>query len=54
VHYIDLRGTLSNSFANYKDWWANELHPSGGNVIGGSDGFSAVAEKFQEVLSKLP
>ena len=27
VHYIDLRGTLTNS-ANYKDWWANELHPS--------------------------
>jgi hypothetical protein len=54
VHYIDLRGTLSNSSANYKDWWANELHPSGGNVKGSSDGFSAVAAKFQAVLSKLP
>ena len=29
VRFIDLRGTLSNRLADYKDWWANELHPTG-------------------------
>lgn len=47
VHYVDLRGTLSNKPANYKSWWANELHPTG-------DGFAAVAQKFQAVLATLP
>ena len=41
VRYIDLRGTLSNNLANdeYKQWWANELHPT-------EQGFAAVADKF--------
>jgi len=55
VHYIDLRRTLPNSADSYKNWWANELHPTGGELIGGgSDGFGAVAAKFQAVLSNLP
>jgi hypothetical protein len=55
VHYVDLRGTLSNASNNYRDFWANELHPTGGELIGGgSDGFKAVAAKFQAVLSQLP
>jgi hypothetical protein len=54
VRYVDLRGTLSNAPGNYKDWWANELHPTGGGFLGGSDGFAAVAAKFQAVLSQLP
>jgi hypothetical protein len=48
VHYVNLRGTLSPELQgdayNYKDWWANELHPTG-------QGFSAVAKKFADVLS---
>jgi hypothetical protein len=55
VHYIDLRGTLHNSPDDYRNFWANELHPTGGELIGGgSDGFKAVAAKFQAVLSTLP
>jgi lysophospholipase L1-like esterase len=46
LRYIDLRGTLSNNLANYKDWWANELHPT-------EKGFAAVAEKFATVLNRL-
>jgi len=46
VHYVDLRGTLSSDLANYTDWWANELHPTG-------TGFTAVAAKFAAVLSTL-
>lgn len=53
VHYIDLRGTLSNA-GDYKKWWANELHPTGGGLLGGKDGFAAVAAKFQETLATLP
>lgn len=53
VHYVDLRGTLSNA-ADYKKWWGNELHPTGGGLLGGEDGFGAVAAKFQEVLLQLP
>lgn len=54
VHYVDLRRTLSNG-ADYKSFWANELHPTGGEpIVGGSDGFGAVAAKFQAVLSQLP
>ncbi len=45
VHYIDLRGTLSNG-AGYRAWWANELHPTG-------TGFAAVAAKFAAVISAL-
>lgn len=53
VRYVDLRETLSNAPDKYKDWWANELHPTDG-LFGGSDGFAAVAAKLQAVLSTLP
>jgi hypothetical protein len=42
VRYLDLRGTLSAA-ANYKTWWANELHPT-------ERGFAAVADKFAHIL----
>ncbi|PPD17255.1 MAG: hypothetical protein CTY18_07120 [Methylomonas sp.] len=42
VRYLDLRGTLSTS-DNYRDDWANELHPT-------SDGFKRVTDKFAQVL----
>jgi hypothetical protein len=54
VTYIDLRNTLSNSQANYKDWWANEIHPNTGGIFGGQDGWGAIAAKFQAVLATLP
>jgi hypothetical protein len=54
VTYIDLRNTLSNSQANYKDWWANEIHPNAGGIFGGQDGWGAIAAKFQAVLTTLP
>jgi hypothetical protein len=54
VTYIDLRGTLSNSLADYKDWWANEIHPNAGGFFGGQDGWGAIATKFQAVLATLP
>jgi hypothetical protein len=54
VTYIDLRKTLSNSLANYKDFWANEIHPNAGGVFGGQDGWEAIAAKFQAVLATLP
>ena len=54
VHYVDLRNTLSHAISDYKDWWANELHPTGGGLFGGKDGFLAVAEKFEVVLAALP
>jgi hypothetical protein len=54
VKYLNLRGTLSNA-AGYTDYWANELHPTGGDPLSpGKDGFSAVAAKFQGLLSQLP
>jgi hypothetical protein len=53
VNYVDLRGTLSNG-ANYKAFWANELHPTGDTFFGDKDGFLAVAKRFDAVLSKLP
>jgi hypothetical protein len=43
VHYVDLCGTLSSKLANYKDWWANELHPT-------EKGFEGVTKKFVAVL----
>jgi hypothetical protein len=46
VHYVDLRNTLRTDAA-YKDWWANELHPT-------EPGFRAIADKFATVLSALP
>jgi len=54
VKYIDLRGTLSNAQSDYKDWWANEIHPNGGGIFGGQDGWGAVAAKFEAVLATLP
>ena len=54
VTYINLRNTLSNSQANYKDWWANEIHPNAGGIFGGQDGWEAIAAKFQAVLATLP
>ena len=45
--YVNLRGTLSNRLADYKDWWANELHPT-------EKGFEAVTDKFAAALAKLP
>lgn len=53
VHYVDLRGTLSNKLLDYKDWWANELHPTGG-LWGSKDGFGEIASKFAAVLAQLP
>ena len=47
VHYLDLRKTLPNNPANYKDWWANELHPT-------EPGFRRVAAKFDAKLRALP
>jgi lysophospholipase L1-like esterase len=46
VRYVDLRNTLRTD-NRYKDWWANELHPT-------ERGFRAVAEKFAAVLAALP
>ena len=48
VHYVDLRRTLPNALPGdaYKDWWANELHPT-------ESGFDAVTAKFANVLSAL-
>jgi hypothetical protein len=42
VQYLDLRGTLPSG-ASYKDWWANELHPT-------RKGFEAVAKKFAAMI----
>jgi len=47
VIYIDLRHTLSNNLADYRDWWGNELHPT-------EKGFEAVTDKFAAALAKLP
>lgn len=49
VHYVNLRGTLSNVLAAdaYQQSWANELHPT-------DDGFTAVASKFAAELATLP
>ena len=33
VRYVDLRGTLSTTPENYQLFWANELHPTGGDPI---------------------
>ena len=46
VHYVDLRRTLAND-AQYKRYWANELHPT-------KAGFKLVAAKFAAVLDALP
>ena len=40
ITYVNLRGTLPTG-DNYRDWWANELHPT-------QRGFEAVALKFAD------
>lgn len=42
VRYVDLRGTLPSG-SSYKEWWADELHPT-------RKGFRAVAAKFANVI----
>jgi len=44
VRYLDVRGVLPNS-ADYKRWWANELHPT-------ARGFEAVADRFAAVINR--
>ena len=46
VHYLNLRNTLSTG-ADYKEWWANELHPT-------EEGFRRIAARFAAVLQNLP
>jgi hypothetical protein len=46
VKYVNLRGTLRTD-ASYKDWWANELHPT-------EQGFQAVTARFAQVIQALP
>jgi hypothetical protein len=46
VHYVDLRNTLSTKIGDYKNWWANELHPT-------KEGFEAVTDKFAAALERL-
>lgn len=45
VHFVELRRTLSSG-ADYKEWWANELHPT-------RQGFEQVAARYQDVLVTL-
>jgi len=44
VHYLDLRGTLLP--VRYKDYWANELHPT-------RRGFGLVTAKFAQLIAAL-
>ena len=46
VTYINLRNTLSTG-ANYKQYWANELHPT-------EKGFELVTNRFAAALGQLP
>lgn len=46
VRYVDLLGTLSTG-ADYREYWANELHPTG-------RGFELLAAKFVTALDALP
>jgi hypothetical protein len=46
VTYINLRNTLSTG-ANYRQYWANELHPT-------EKGFERVTGRFAAALEKLP
>jgi GDSL-like Lipase/Acylhydrolase family len=46
VRYVDIRGTLSVG-ADYKTWWANELHPT-------PRGFERVTDRFAAALAALP
>lgn len=42
LRYVDLRETLSQG-SDYKEWWNDELHPTG-------KGFKAVAKKFHALI----
>lgn len=42
VRYVDVRDALSNA-ADYRTWWANELHPT-------KRGFEAVADRFAAAI----
>lgn len=44
VRFVDLRRELPNG-ANYREWWANELHPT-------RTGFEAVAARFAEAIAR--
>ncbi len=44
LRYVNLRGTLPTD-AEYKQWWANELHPT-------AKGFERVAEQFAVALKQ--
>jgi lysophospholipase L1-like esterase len=46
VTYVDLRRTLSTG-ANYRQYWANELHPT-------EKGFELVANRFAAAIESLP
>jgi len=46
IKYIDLRNTLSVA-ADYKRFWANELHPT-------EKGFELVTDRFATILDRLP
>jgi hypothetical protein len=45
VTFVDLRGTLPRG-AEYKKWWANELHPT-------ARGFQKVTDEFVKALDAL-
>ena len=50
VHYINLRNTLKSSLSpqdNYREDWANELHPT-------KKGFEKITQKFADEVEKLP
>lgn len=44
VHHVELRGELPTD-GTYKEWWANELHPT-------QNGFDIVARRFSLVLER--
>ena len=48
VHHVDVRKSLKNSLKNelYKDYWANEFHPT-------DKEFKLVAKKFHKVIKTL-
>ena len=46
VTYLDLRNTLSSD-PNYKQSWANELHPT-------AKGFGLVTNRFVKALDSIP
>ena len=52
VHYLDLRGTLSNNLSDDEDWWGERTSPHRRDRIGRrKDGFAA---RFQQALAQLP